>query len=118
MTDYSFYINRYLGSAKEAVLDAASFPFWERKAANEVRNLTFGNINENETIPEVVQCSVCEVAELLYKQEADERNIASETVGGYSVSYRAKASIEKKAEVYVAVSGWLAHTGLMYCGSR
>lgn len=117
MTDYTFYKDKYL-SGKEAVLDAASFLFWERKACNIVRNLTFGNIDETAEITETVQMCVCEVAELLQKQEqqAKTAGVASEKVGDYSVSYRAQSDKEKKNEVFNVVSEWLEDTGLMYCG--
>ncbi len=117
MTNYTFYTEKYL-SGREAVLSAASFSFWERKACNIVRNLTCGNIDENQEIPEVVQMCVCEVAELLQTQEQQVKTaaVASEKVGDYSVSYRAKTDKEKKTEVYNVVSEWLEDTGLMYCG--
>lgn len=117
MTNYTFYTDKYL-SGREAVLSAASFAFWERKACNIVRNLTFGNIDETAEIPEAVQMCVCEVAELLQKQEqqAKTADVASEKVGDYSVSYRAQTDKEKKNEIYNVVSEWLENTGLLYCG--
>lgn len=117
MTNYTFYVDKYL-SEKEAVLDAASFSFWERKACNVVRNLTFGNIDETAEVPENVQMCVCEVAELLKTQEqqAKTTGLASEKVGDYSVSYRVQTDKEKKTETYNVVSEWLENTGLMYCG--
>ena len=119
MTTYEFYTGSYL-SGKEAVLDAVSFPFWERKASNEVRMRTFGNVNENEPIPEAVQMCVCEVAELLCEQDAQKHSnvgIASEKVGEYSVSYRAeKSAVELSQEISNVVREWLENTGLMYCG--
>lgn len=118
MTDYTFYTENYL-SGKEAVLDAAFFPYWERKACNAVRGLTFGNIKESGEIPEAVRMCVCEVAELLYTQEerAKESGVASEKVGDYSVTYRTQMETEKNTEVRKVVTEWLAGTGLMYCGA-
>ena len=117
MTDYTFYNDKYL-SGKEAVLDAASFLFWERKACNVVRNLTFGNIDETAEIPEAVQMCVCEVAELLFNQEkyAQASNIASEKVGDYSVTYRAQTGAEKMQDAGDIAKQWLSGTGLLYCG--
>ena len=117
MTDYTFYTEKYL-SGREAVLDAASFPFWERKACNIVRNLTHGNIDEEKEIIEEVQMCVCEVAELLRIQEkqAKTSGFVSEKVGDYSVSYRTQTDKEKKDEVCSIVMEWLEHTGLLYCG--
>lgn len=117
MTDYTFYKDKYL-SGKEAVLDAASFEFWKRKACNVVRTLTFGNIDEKKEIQEEVQMCVCEVAELLHAQEqrAKTAGVSSEKVGDYSVSYREQTDKEKKTEVANVVSEWLSSTGLLYCG--
>ena len=117
MTTYKFYTETYL-SGKEAVLDAASFPYWERKASSTIRNMTFGNIDETKEIPEAVQMCVCEVAELLYTQDkkTKESGVASEKVGDYSVSYHVQSEEEKKAEIRNVVVQWLAGTGLMYCG--
>ena len=116
MTNYSFYNDKYL-SGKEAVIDAASFPYWERKASNIVRNMTFGNIDEAGAVPEVVQMCVCEVAELLAKQEKSAaRGVTSEKVGDYSVSYAMQTKAEQVQEVVSVVRNWLLDTGLMYCG--
>lgn len=115
MTNHTFYTDKYL-SGKEAALDAASFPYWERKASGVVRKYTFGNINENMDIPEAVQMCVCEVAELLYKQENTGRGLTSERVGEYSVTYKAQTAPEREVEQYLTVNNWLANTGLMYCG--
>lgn len=120
MTDYSFYTENYL-QGRKAVLDAASFPFWERKASQMVRSLTFGNIDESGVIPEPVQLCVCEVAETLYRQEKAEgsgKAITSEKVGGHSVTYQLKTAAEKQMEIYSIVNTWLADTGLMYAGVR
>ena len=117
MTDYTFYTDNYL-SVKEAVFDAASFLYWERKASNVVRTMTFGNIDESGEIQKEVQMCVCEVAELLFAQDkrANTDNVASEKVGDYSVSYRVQTAGEKQAEIRNVVVQWLSGTGLMYCG--
>lgn len=119
MTTFEYYTDSYL-SGREAVLDAASFPFWERKAGNEVRMRTFGRIDENGVIPDVVQGCVCEMAELLFTQDMQRRKnsgIASEKVGEYSVSYQApKSTAEAEQEVNRVIREWLSGTGLLYCG--
>lgn len=119
MTDHDFYTEKYL-LRREAVVDATSFPFWERKASNEVRKYTFGNIDETGTIPDVVQLCVCEVAENLYTFDKNKQNnsIASEKVGEYSVSYVNGQTVEQiqQSTIKGIVYTWLAETGLMYCG--
>lgn len=117
MTDYTFYTEKYL-SGRGAALDTASFPFWERKASQEVRKYTFGNIDESRAIPEAVQMCVCEVAELLSRHEREDSNIVSETSGKLSTTYKVKTSAEKNMEVYAVISSWLENTGLLYAGVR
>lgn len=120
MTDITFYMNDYL-RGRNTVIDAASFPFWEMKASQVVRNITCGNIDESEPIPEVVQMCVCEVAETLYlivKSESSGRVIASEKVGGHSVTYQAQSEAEKQAVILNIIRYWLSETGLMYMGVK
>ena len=119
MTDYTFYSKTYL-LGREAVIDATSFPFWERKASNDVRKYTFGNINENGTIPEVVQLCVCEVAEYLYSCDKNKRNeyLSSEKVGESSESYidgKTVAQIQQST-IKGIIYNWLAYTNWLYCG--
>ena len=118
MTDYEFYSKNFL-AGRGAVIDSASFPFWERKASNEVRKYTFGNINETKPIPEDVKLCVCEVAEILFKNEKEGRTdgVLSEKVGEYSVTYANKDSAEAlNSKIAQTIRTWLLPTGLMYCG--
>lgn len=123
MTDYTFYKDKYL-LGREAVIDATSFPFYERKASNEVRKYTFGNINESVTIPDVVQLCVCEVAEHLYncdkRTKETYQGVTSEKDGTWSATYESTAEIEKnnKLKTKDIITTWLLDTGLMYCGVR
>lgn len=119
MTTFEFYTDSYL-SGREAVLDAASFPFWERKASHEVQLRTFGRIDESGTVPDEVQGCVCELAEILFTQDALRRKsagIASERVGEYSISYQApRGASEEEKEINRVIREWLSDTGLLYCG--
>lgn len=121
MTDHDFYTEKYL-LGREAVVDDTSFPFWERKACQEVRKYTFGNINETGTIPEVVQLCVCEVMEHLYacdnRSKETYQGVTSEKDGTWSASYESTAEIEKnnKLKIKDIITTWLLDTGLMYCG--
>lgn len=117
MTDYTFYTEKYL-LGRGAALDTASFPFWERKASQEVRKYTYGNIDESGAISEDVQLCVCEVAELLSRHEKEDSNIVSETSGKLSTTYKLRTSAEKNMEVYVVIHSWLSNTGLLYAGVR
>ena len=118
--DQAFYTTNYL-VGKEAVISAADFPLYSRKASQIIKVSTLGNINEGTTVIEEVKMCCCELAEHLYKQDVlikSGNGIASEKVGEYSVSYvdieKAKAS--SIADVNSIVCDWLLMTGLMYRG--
>lgn len=121
MTDNAFYSTEYL-KGRQAVIDTASFTFWERKASQEVRKYTFGNINESVTIPEVVQLCACEVAEHLYmcdkRSKEIDQGVTSEKDGTWSASYESTAEVERnnKLRTKDIITTWLIDTGLMYCG--
>lgn len=115
--DYEFYSKEYL-CGKEAVIDAASFNFYARKATQKIKEYTFSNVPEN--VPEEVKMCCCELAELFYRDEnsSAHKGIASESVGDVSVSYensencRQAVSKDIKSVIYT----WLADIGLCYRG--
>lgn len=113
--DFAYYQDTYKG----AVLDAASFDLYARKATRIIKQYTFGRVKDD-GIPEVVKMCCCELAEAEYKHEksGDNGNIASEKVGDYSVSYISKETQEQQhnSKVYKILALWLADTGLLYRG--
>lgn len=118
MTNYAD-ITYYTGIYKGAVLDAASFDLFARKATLIIRQYTFNRINDN-NIPDEVRMCCCELAESEYSQDKVKtgNGIASEKVGDYSVSYVSTADTEalnksKQAEI---INNWLLMTGLLYRG--
>lgn len=122
VTDETFYKDKYL-LKREAVIDTASFPFWEREASQEVRKYTLDNIDESEPIPEVVQLCICAVAEHLYKcdkQESETGSVISEKDGSWSATYETAKQSEdnKQAKIAKIIFKWLGSTGLLYRGMR
>lgn len=118
--DYAFYKDRY-AHKEEAGLDAASFDFYSRKATQEIKRYTFGNIDEG-NIPGCVKLCCCEIAERLY--EFDKLNqhsgLVSEKVGDLSESYESGDTLKKvlSNEIRDVIYLWLANTELLYRGVR
>lgn len=114
----TYYTETYL-VGKEAVIDAASFDFYARKATQIIKQNTFNRVDDS-SIPEEVKMCCCELAELAYKAEKDKikANVSSEKVGSYSVEYKAPEKIEQEYNtgVNTALYSWLVMTGLLYRG--
>lgn len=112
--DYAYYTDTYKG----AVLDAASFPLYARKATQMIKLHTFNRIKED-NIPDEAKMCCCELAEEMYKHEKEYAgNIASEKVGEYSVSYvdKEKAETQHRGKCKEIIYNWLINTGLLYRG--
>lgn len=122
LTDSTFYGGTYKNTMGEATIPLEVFGKWSIKASNVVRSYTFGNINENDVIPEDVQMCVCEVAEHLYscdvRDKESDSSLASEKDGSWSVSYKDRKTVEQEDRDKTAniILTWLANTGLMFCG--
>jgi hypothetical protein len=117
MTNYADY-TYYTGTYKGAVIDTASFDLFARKATQEIKKYTLGNINDA-NIPDEAKMCCCEIAEAVHKADLeDTKGIASEKVGEYSVSYVSSEAKEKLLSVSVRsiIYNWLAMTGLLYRG--
>lgn len=112
--DYAYYTDTYKG----AVLDAASFDTYARKATQKIFLHTFGRISDD-NIPNEAKMCCCELAEEMYKHDkGDVSNIASEKVGEYSVSYvdKEKAETQHRGKCKEIIYNWLINTGLLYRG--
>ena len=112
--DYEYYVATYKG----AVLDAASFDSYARKATQMIKLHTFNRIKED-NIPDEAKLCCCELAETIYKHEKENAgNITSEKVGEYSVSYMDKEKAEAifRGKCTSIIYNWLATTGLLYWG--
>lgn len=113
--DVEFYLNDYGRKANE-VIPTERFKYYAQKASAEIDRYTFRRIKE---CTEQISMCCCELAELLYSNEAEQGNplISSESVGGYSVSYAdlesaRKAAAKDKREI---LKRWLSNE-LLYRG--
>ena len=117
MINYADYVY-YTGTYKGAVIDAASFDLYARKATQTIKRHTFNRIQDN--VPEEVKMCCCELAELIYRHDkgADKENIVSEKVGGLSVTYADQSVTEQKfiRRTRTIIDDWLWDTGLLYRG--
>lgn len=118
--DENCYTNEYL-CGKEAVIDTA-FDFYARAATAEIKRFAGRNIKDDE-VPDCVKMCCCELAELIFKHEkiiADTNGKASESVGGWSVSYESTEQSEQSYKKFVkdCIYKWLSGTGLLFAGVR
>ena len=115
--DYDFYTDKYLG---RIIPNENDFAYYALRASEIIDNKTFGRINE---ITPAVQLACCAAADELYSDASAKvkaaSGVSSESVDGYSVSYRAyNTEAEKAAEkrVNAAIKRYLGSTGLMFRG--
>ena len=115
--DYAFYSGEYLG---RVITSEKDFAYYALRASEIIDSKTFGRIDE---ITPAIKMACCAAAEELYSAETARTKaasgISSESVGGYSVSYRAyNTEAEKAAEkrVNAAIKRYLGGTGLMFRG--
>lgn len=116
-TDYAFYSGEYLG---RVITSEKDFAYYALRASEIIDSKTFGRINE---ITPAVKMACCAAADELYSDASAKAKaaggISSESVDGYSVSYRAyNTEAEKAAEkrVNAAIKRYLGGTGLMFRG--
>lgn len=112
--DYTYYIDIYKGR----ILLERDFAYYSERAAEFMDNVTFGRIKtQNCALFEdnIKKCN-CELAEYAYKSNM--RNIISETIGDYSVSYAqyAQQAADIRKNQYQIIAKHLLDTGLMYRG--
>lgn len=128
--DYKYYTEQFFGN----LIPENEFYKKALEASSKVNYYTVGNIDNN-NIPIQVKNATCSIAELLYKQEqlktsitsqnADNKQIASETLGPRSITYLNNSSeISKqilsdsnlKKQISNICHEYLDYTGLMYRG--
>ncbi len=129
LIDYNYYSNVYGGSS----IPGSSFNKYSIKAYSKINFYASNRINET-NLDDNIKNTICEIAEILYKQdmliekaENDTKEIASETVGPHSVSYVNKSGIqiqrilsteELERKIYNICYEKLANTGLMFRGQN
>lgn len=116
--NYSYYTEKYGGT-----LTKKEFGRYVLKACAHVRRITFGRAELNSDMDEV-KMAACAVCDLLC-EDADRRkqyggrNVASENIDGYAVSYAQEQMAGDTAEevinrkVYQAAEVFLEPTGLL-----
>lgn len=120
-TDATYYNDTYKPVMGAAMLPAGAINKYLYKASQLIRNYTFRNIDETQTIPDNVQMCTCEVAEKLYEADTygyDHAGKKSESIGDQSVSYEdtQQNQAKLKEEAVGIIYTDLGDTGLMYCG--
>lgn len=117
-SDYEFYRGEFNGIA---ITTEASYNYYGDRAAEYIEQATFGRATaEND---KVKKCE-CRIAELLYANHdsgnADEREVKSESVGGWSQTYAENKRTDEQlsAKIAATITQYLALTGLLYCGIR
>ena len=105
--EYNFYKETYQGK-----VSSVDFPRLEIQASSIVDLYTFNRIGEPD---EKVKFAVCELVDYMHDLEGTgNKEIASEKVGTYSVTYVEKETVQDKQKNIV--KKWLGLSGLMYRG--
>lgn len=115
--DYAFYTNTY-NAGRSAVIESADWTYYERLAEYYVRNHTLAR-SDSYAEGDEVKLATCELAEQYYSFDHDEkytRDISSEHVGEYSVSYTAHTEASKEEDLKSIMTKYLSLTGLLYKG--
>ena len=126
--DYSYYTGTFYGS----MISEADFPTYASKASDFIDYITYGKAKNNADLPEVKKCC-CALAEQYSIIDASVvaakavvqsgGEIASETVGAHSRSFRSGAETLQGAAAAEAELGriagrYLLPTGLLYRGVK
>lgn len=128
LTTFAFYIDDYLGSL---ITDEATFNSLLNKVSIYLGNVTLNKIfNEETSKLDVVQFCACELIDLEYQQllinknvvDNEGKEISSEKVGDYSVSYATGSNGVESLNTFNAkkrdiINRYLMNTGLLYRGA-
>ena len=98
-----------------------SFERVEYKAEKYIDTMTAGRFNALESYPKELEMCVYDLIENFYKEEVVS-NIASESDGNYSVTYRTESKEDSKNSTKDIVKMWLTDTKVngvpvLYCGA-
>lgn len=112
--DYDFYKTNWGGKVLEE-----DFTQLNIKATQIVDYYTFNRLKNLEIIDDDVKYAICELIDEMHRlQTTDGKEIASESVATYSVTYAVGNDSEKSIQNRQKdiVKKWLGHTGLLYRG--
>ena len=101
--DFDYYKNTYLG-----VLSEADFSRYLVKAEAFLNAATHKRVKEADTLVCFCLCELCDV----FAESAEGKNISSESLDGYSVSYDGE-----NYEAWEIVRTYLGQTGYLYGGN-
>lgn len=116
--DYSYYIEVYKGAS----LSENEFPMLAERASDYVTYITYGRATEDSESVKRAICALAESYKVIFKAQmaasSDSGEIASQTVGSYSVTYRSSADLAEaqRRELYKVAQMYLGSTGLLYRG--
>lgn len=117
--DYDFYLETYYGN----VLSDEDFDRCAARASDYIDYITMGKAKTYADPDDAVKKCCCALAEQYQGITAAKASIAagelaSETVGSHSVSYRSGAEVSAalKSELWDIALGYLLNTGLLYRG--
>lgn len=106
---------------RTAIIPPAEFDFWADKASSDIDLATFNRLSDSEVLfefKEAVTAVCCEVAELMYKNEAEtaEKQIKSYSIGNYSESYVVVDQDTAQEKITACIKRRLSNTGLLFRG--
>jgi len=117
--DYTFYSDEYRGYK----LDGDSFPRLAQRASDYLDYITLGKAQgaADDTRLKKACCAIAEAFDEIEKAESSSKDggeIASEHVGGHSVTYRSSAEyiVGVQKRLKEAARMYLGGTGLLYRG--
>lgn len=114
---YNYYKETYLG---DIIPSENDFKRAVRDARVILQHMV--HMDPPEELKDSVHMCLCEAAELIYqsgsrKKKHEGREIQSENIDGYSVTYTSSADSETvEMQVYGVIRKHLARTGLLYLG--
>ena len=117
---WSYYGTTYKGSATTE----AAFPAYALRASKMVDFFTSDRVadiitdDDDADLVEAIKFAVCAVMDVIIAKEASSKEIASESVGGHSVSYVQNADMSQTAKkaMLEAAREYLDNTDLLYRG--
>lgn len=109
---YDYYIDKYKG---KSIHDEELFCRYAPLASMEIRNASFGRINELlAPFADEIQITACQVVDILEEKDSMNGNVSSETNDGDSITYNDARDFRKEIQECIIKNLWM--TGLLYQG--
>lgn len=118
--DYAFYTEDYHGTS----ISENEWPMLSERASDYVDYITQGRAEHHSALPQVKKavCALAESFQVIEKAKAaaasDNGELASQTVGSFSATYRSGAEIAQQyqRQLYSVAAQRLSNTGLLSRG--